>query len=331
MRIKQNMTLELLKLFASYMVVFIHILFYGEFGVVINSLARFAVPLFFLISGFFSYKITVQKIKKRIKHIINLIVFAVILYTMFNVAGPIINGNMGEIISYFGLYFDFKTLLNLIIFNVPVSSGHLWYLFAVLYVYLIFLFCEHKKIREKTIFTVAISLLFLQILLGEIFSAFDIVLPIPIVRNFALMGIPFFGLGLFVRKHESKICCISDKISIISIILGIFETIFSRYFFGKNELYIGSLLILFSIVVTFVKHSNINYPRFLYALTDCSTYVYIFHLIVSLVVQKMYKVFHFDYGSSVFLINIHPIIVCAFSTVLAYLIIQINKKLQKRT
>ena len=48
---------------------------------------------------------------------------------------------------------------------------------------------------EKVIFIVSFSLLFLHILLGECLSALGIVVPIPIVRNFALMGIPFFALG----------------------------------------------------------------------------------------------------------------------------------------
>ena len=66
MKQQKNATLELIKLLASYMVVFIHISFYGEIGVAVNALARFAVPFFFVISGFYSYKCTEEKIKKRI-------------------------------------------------------------------------------------------------------------------------------------------------------------------------------------------------------------------------------------------------------------------------
>ena len=44
---QKNHTLELLKLFASYMVVFIHVSFTGKFGTMVDALARFAVPFFF--------------------------------------------------------------------------------------------------------------------------------------------------------------------------------------------------------------------------------------------------------------------------------------------
>lgn len=43
----RNITLEILKLFAAYMVIFIHVLFYGAVGAVVDSLAKFAVPFFF--------------------------------------------------------------------------------------------------------------------------------------------------------------------------------------------------------------------------------------------------------------------------------------------
>jgi len=46
---RKNTTLELLKLFASYMVVFVHVSFPGTVGVSINALARFAVPFFFIV------------------------------------------------------------------------------------------------------------------------------------------------------------------------------------------------------------------------------------------------------------------------------------------
>ncbi len=65
MKTQKNNTLEILKLLASYMVVFIHVSFYGKLGVAIDALARFAVPFFFLVSGYCSYQITTEKIKKK--------------------------------------------------------------------------------------------------------------------------------------------------------------------------------------------------------------------------------------------------------------------------
>lgn len=63
--------LNIVKLVASYMVVFIHVSFPGQFGIDIVYLARFAVPFFFIVSGYFSYNSfnlkNIKKIDKKIQ------------------------------------------------------------------------------------------------------------------------------------------------------------------------------------------------------------------------------------------------------------------------
>lgn len=324
MHTKRNITLELLKLFASYMVVFIHISFPGRFGIIIHSLARFAVPFFFLISGFYSYKSSAEKIKCKIKNVLVVIGFSTLSYTLLKTALFFINGDIGGIVSHFAKYLSLDTLVKFFVFNVTVSSGHLWYLFAILYVYLIFYFVTIKQIREDLVFLVSLLLLLLHLLLGECLSAFGIVLSNVYIRNFALMGIPFFGLGLLARKYKKKFQIIPGYVLFIAGILGISESVVSRAFLGNNELYIGSLLILFVTVVIFIKHSNIDYPRFFRSSAGCSKYVYIFHSMVAIIIGEIYKILHINYTASVFLQNLHPLIVCIFSTVLAYLIIRIS-------
>ena len=330
MNAKKNTTLELLKLFASYMVIFIHVLFYGRLGIVFDTLARFAVPLFFLISGFYSYQITPEKLKKRTLNILTLLILATVCYTIFNIAPLLLKGNIDKVVLHFSKYIDFTTLSILFILNVPVSSVHLWYLFAMLYVYVVFYFVMMLRFSEKVISIISCSLLFLHILLGECFSAFGIDLPAPIVRNFALMGIPFFGLGLLVKKYEAKLHNIPNYILFISVIVGIAASLLSRYLFGKNELYIGSLFILFAMVCAFIKYPFAQYPRFFTALEGCSTYIYIFHIAISSTLIKIYALFGINTNSSVILKNAHPILVCVVSTIFAFCITQFIKKIQRK-
>ncbi len=323
---RKNITLELLKLLAAYMVVFIHISFYGNFGIAVNALARFAVPLFFLVSGFFSYGMSPEKIKIRIKRIVKLIIFSTVVYTLFNVALAIYFGSINSAFVYFSKYLQPKRWLNFIFLNVPASSAHLWYLFAILYVYIIFYFVKKYKANEKIIFIVSFALLVLHIFLGECLSAFKIVLPIAYLRNFVFMGIPFFAAGLFIKKHEDKIRKIPAYASVVAFITGCAATLFSRFCFGANEIYIGSLLILFTFVNIFVKYSDVKYSPFLEKLSECSNYVYIFHIIISRLLLGVYAKFDVDYSSSVLLINLHPILVCIFSTVLSFIIRRVTDK-----
>lgn len=326
---QKNNTLELLKLFASYMVVFIHVIFSGYIGVAVETLARFAVPFFFLISGFYSYGISVQKIRIRIKKILTLTVFAIISYTVFKVLLLLSNGGWNDVLEYFGNYADFFTLIKLFVFNVPVHLEYLWYLYAMIYVYAIFLFVTKYHISDKVIFTVSFSILILHILSGEVCSVFGILLPGMLIRNFAAIGIPFFATGLFVKKYQDKFFRVSNTLILLSIAIGVLVSIFSRYFFEKKEVYIGSLFVLFSLVCVFIKYSNIRYPKFLMALEGCSTYIYIFHDMISKTIRLVYTAFGINMKSSMVLNNLHPIIVCLFSTVFAYLLIKILKSLQK--
>ncbi|MBR3929284.1 MAG: acyltransferase [Clostridia bacterium] len=319
----KNGTLELLKLFASYMVVFIHVIFPGKIGTLMETLARFAVPFFFLISGFYSYRIPPQKIKARVKSILYLIIFAAVSYTLFNIIVRLSSGGSEDISAYFVQYSDFHTLVKLFIFNVPICSEYMWYLYAILYVYVIFYFVTAFYVKDKVIFSISISILILHILSGEILSLFGIFLPGLLVRNFAVSGIPFFSIGLLVKKYQKKILTIPSYVILLSIIIGTLESIVSRYFFEKKEVYIGSLLISFAFVCLFIKYSNIKYPKSIRALEGCSTYVYIFHDMISKTLRSIYIAVGVNMKSSVLLENMHPIIVCICSTALAFLLVKV--------
>ena len=326
---KRLMTLELIKLFAAYMVVFIHVPFYGIAGNIINALARFAVPLFFFISGFFSFKISLKKIKERIKQILIITVFSSILYFLFKIALLLSSGYISTVVSYFKGFLSSETLIDLFVFNYPVSSGHIWYLLALIYVYIIFYFITKFHLNEKLIFGVAFILLSLHILLGELLGIFGIALPVHFLRNFALMGFPFFAIGLLTRKHKTKMQNVPTPILIIAIIIGCIESVFSHLLYGERELHIGSLFILFALVVFFIKYSGVKYPKSFYALTGCSTYIYIFHILVSDVIYIMYSLCSIDINAVALLKYMHPIVVCIASTVFALFITQANAFVKK--
>lgn len=323
MKRTKNTTLDLLKLFSSYMVVFIHITFSGNFGVAMQKLARYAVPFFFLVSGFFSYQSNLQKIKKRIKHIFSLIVFAEMTYILFSIAAILSSHGIDELLSYLRIYTNPSTIANFLLFNVTISSGHLWYLFAILYVYAIYYFVTLMRINERIFFVFSFLLLLLHIFLSDVLLILGISLPIKFTRNFLLMGIPFFTLGLFIRKHENKFRNIPNYVFIISIVTGGVVSLFSQCYLGISDFYIGSALILFGLVVIFIKYKNINYPNFVGNLANCSTYIYIFHIMVSVVLSKIFGVLNIDFTSSISRTNIFPILVCIASTVLSYMITRI--------
>lgn len=322
----RNSTLDVLKLLASYMVVFIHVLFYGRIGETVDALARFAVPLFFLVSGYYSYQSTPEKLKRRILHLVHLLLFAVIAYNIYDILLLLQKHNIQGIIKYLNQYLSSEKLLNLIVYNVPVHTVHAWYLLASIYVYCLLYCAAISNIPEKLIFVVSILTLLLHLFLGEVLSVFDIFLPIHYVRNFAFMGLPFFGLGMLTNKYQHKLRKVPNYAIIISIVIGVLGTLLSRYLVGKNELYIGSLFILFALVAIFIKYPNVKYPPVLLSITGCSTYIFIFHRMISFILKKLYVKWDMDYPSSFILQMIHPLVVCIISTILAYILIKLTQR-----
>lgn len=327
---QRNNTLDILKLLASYMVVFIHVPFYGKLGIAVNALARFAVPLFFVVSGFYSYEITRKQIKKRILHILHLLIFAVTIFVLWRVSKFLITQDTQGLAEYFARFIDVKSLLKMFLLNKPLFTAHLWYLFALLYVYIIYYFVVLWNIPQKLIFAASTLLLAIHLLLGEGLSAFGIVIPNMIMRNFLFMGIPFFGLGMLANTCQHKLQCVPNYAIVISLIIGSLEALLSRQFYGNHDLYIGSLFVLFALTVIFIKFPHVKFPPFLRSLTRCSTYIYIFHPIVSAVLIKIYPIFYLNFKSSVFLRAIHPLIVCVLATAGAFVLDIINQRLMLR-
>ena len=330
MRAAKNMTLEVLKLGASYMVIFIHVLFSGTAGLVVDALARFAVPLFFLISGFFSYGISAEKIKKRIAHIVSFIVFASAFHICFNMTMILVKNSGKAVLEYLSGYLAPKALFKLVVLNEPISSGHLWYLFAMLYVYLIFLVLTKFHVGEKYIFTAALILMVAHVILGEGLSVGGIKVSIQLVRNFLLMGFPFFVMGLFLKKHENKLRSIANKWLFIMSVLGSIEAVLSCLLFGSNELYVGSVFVVFALTVVFVKYSDLRYPCFVEALAGCSVYIYILHIPISDFLSTFLAYCQINIYSSLLLENAYPVIVCIVSTAASYVLLQIIAQIRKK-
>ena len=323
MNTQRNTTLELMKLLASYAVVFIHVLFYGRFGIIVDAIARFAVPFFFLVSGFFSYRIAPEKILKRAKHILYLFIFGMVCYNIMKMLQHVLVSDMDGILVFLHDYIDIKALLIMMLFNKPAHGIYLWYLLATIYVYVVFYFATVHHANERTVFSVCVGLLCLQLLLGEFGFIFPERPPVFLVRNFLFMGIPFFGFGLMAKKYEQTLRHIPNALLIISAAFGILATILSRLLLGESQLYVGSLFILFPLVIIFIKYPHIKQPRIFSELAGCSTYIYIFHVMVAYVLEVLYKFLGFDRGSSIELQMLHPIFVCIISTIVAYIICKI--------
>jgi surface polysaccharide O-acyltransferase-like enzyme len=116
-----------LKAICAFLIVCIHVPFPGRVGAYFTALTRIAVPVFFMITGYF-YSDTVARYKEKqqIKKIFCLVIKANILFFVWNVILDILRRD--SIISYVRAVFTGKNLLKFFLLNESPLAGHLWYL-----------------------------------------------------------------------------------------------------------------------------------------------------------------------------------------------------------
>ena len=83
MKKQRNYSLDLLKFISSFLIVCIHFKISGKTGELITIIARFAVPVFFMVSGYYSYNDDEHHIKNKILNIKYIkIIFLCICYLL---------------------------------------------------------------------------------------------------------------------------------------------------------------------------------------------------------------------------------------------------------
>lgn len=95
------------------------------------------------------------------------------------------------------------------------------------------------------------------------------------------------------------------------------------------ELFFGTLLVLYALVVLTFKYPDIKTPVFVRKLIPCGTYIYIFHRLCGMIVVKGLK-FVGVYQENMLMRNICTIGVCILSTIVALVILKIEKNIKEK-
>ena len=313
---QRNITLDILKLIAAYFVVFIHIPFYGEFGNIISALARFAVPIFFMTSGYYCYGQTTSDIKKKIFKIVKILLFASILYNLCDVFRVCVLNGFSEIPLFLQSRFNFTRLYELLVFNIPFSATRLWFLLALIYVYVIQSFFVKFKVDHKVIFIFSIVFIALNLILGEGLQIFGIIIPEHYFRNFILTAYPFFVFGLFYRKYYEYIIKVKHIIPWSVFVLGVVITLLSPAAMNRVALHCGAVLITISLFALAISQTTRKYPNWLIDLSKCCLGIYFFHRPVADAFYLISKLLGLPTKGLIFL-NSYPLIVCVLSTLVS--------------
>ena len=285
---KINISLNVLKCITIFAVMCGHsrLFLLGHKGLVIDGIIRFSCPVFFMISGYFSYitdnEIAMKKYKKRLIKLIQLLIVANIIYFLsFVIQHPSL------IKEYVFIICDINNIFSYILLNVSPTSLHLWFLESLIYCYIIYYILCRFKINPNVLYKYIPLLLIGCILLGELFIKAGIKLPIEYYRNFIFMGIPFFAIGYLIHEKEKLVLDnFSNRLLIGLIVLGCALSALEVLVIDVADLFVGSIILSTCMFIWCIKNptrlKNFKITSFIGQHLYAS--MYILHLVVADVV-----------------------------------------------
>lgn len=250
----KNDCLNVWKGIAAFAVVLIHCTLPGVPGEIIKGIARFAVPLFFLISGYFAYGREDAVLRRREIHILRLYVGAVAVYYLWAAIRYFLSqrtfAQMGaELFPDGG-----RTVSDLLLFNRTAMAPHLWFMGALVYCYLFYRLLARKRLEERGYLLIPV-LLAANLLLGEGRGLTGIAVPVRWIRSFWLTGFPFFLWGSWFACREKQGGLQLHRGAGMALVAGgMLLSSVECLWSGYDELYVGSILTaggLFSLALAF--------------------------------------------------------------------------------
>ena len=207
----RNNGLDILKSLCIFLIILLHTEALKEsFPINVEPICRFAVPCFFMITGFF-YSDIVNR-RKELKQIIK-VLFLISVSNVVLILLNIIYVGRNGIVDWIILCCSKNNIIKMLFFNENLITGHfgsyhIWYLNALLYVLVIAYFLRRLKKLEVLYYLTPLLLIggfilecFSQQLFGVSFSENG---RYYVYRNFLTVGIPYFSIGNLLSHYGIK-------------------------------------------------------------------------------------------------------------------------------
>lgn len=273
-------SLYCLKLMGAFFIICIHcwggIIYDSQFLYYSFTFFRIAVPIFFIISGFFLYRSdefqTIYRLKQTFIKIFWITVYANILYLLIKIPHN----------------FNFNFLVDLILWGDKNGGGHLWYLNAYLETLLVMML--FAKLRKLDILWCLIPfLVVLGLLAGKYNTAIHIIsYNFTLSRCFLTVGIPCVGAGYLIAKYKDELLT-NIRYPILGLLFIILLSEFEAWLFQCGIIPVQRDADIFAMTIPFAVMLFIcclKFPRlgensiFEKWGWKYSTYIYIFHILI---------------------------------------------------
>lgn len=282
--LKRDYSIDMLKFICAVLIVLLHS--HWKYEDIFLPFTRCAVPCFLIISGYLLYnkgKIDEDRIKRNIKHVLHITLYATLLFFVWTEFTSLVATH-----SFFSP--SLKQMLNWAIFNDCPFGHHLWYLFAYLYVLVIVGLLE-KRNKLKILLYISPLLLIIDVALGKYgLLLWGINTPVIFLRNFLFVGIPYFCIGIMIKKLYNR-----QNISKAVLTGGVFLFTFTSYMerellislnaVALRDHYISSTFLAVCLFLLGTSFSIKNETTISRIGKKDSLYIYVFHPIPLMIIH----------------------------------------------
>lgn len=329
--------LDILKSICAFLIVCIHAPFPGEAGMYFLSLTRMAVPVFFMITGFFYDGVRSRgRVNSQIMKVLRLFLSANILYFGWGLAKAAAGGSVGAFVSE---NFGFRKLLRFVFLNEALFSSHLWYLGALLYVLVIKAALDKwfPQTSDKILYALTPVLLLGDLLFGKYsMVVFGRAFPHVLVRNFLFVGVPYFSIGCYLYEKRDRISIRRER-NILLIILFAGTTLLERYLLVRSGLnpprdhYISSTFLAAAAFILFLNSGRDQSRASLLEKIgrEYSAFIFIIHPLLLQIMEKAVGLSGSVAVAEVYT-AVRPVAIYAASILFAEVYYIIKKKIDER-
>ena len=279
----RNIFLDLFRYVLVFFVISIHYNSSSNF----MSIFRVAVPMFFMISGFYNYTDCKDKRLSKcynfMKSSLKYLLIGTSIYFVYDIYKCIFNGK--SVVSFFSRLFYKDFCSDFFLFNISNTSGyHLWFLIALFVCSLIhYIFVKFDKCKLYYVIT-PILLVIVFCMNGYLHLIFDYSQPLEHYRNVVFMGLPLFFIGFLLGKLKDKrfskrTNALFALLSFYFLIFSLFEKNITTMEFYSSSVFASAFLLLF---INSLPAIDNKATKFFYKWIGKNSvfYIYILHIMV---------------------------------------------------
>lgn len=274
----RNKLLDSMKGIACLMIVFRHVELPGVCGEIMYAMARFAVPLFMLTTGYFTYNVDNAVIKQRAVRLLRLFLISFTVYVVFR-AG--LAFAFGSEMTWFNKLSNWQTGIRaILLFDFDVFfCWHLWYLPAIIFSYITLMIIDKRGYIVRAY--VMIPFLFL-LRMGVVFLNDLDLLDWHYSCIYLISAFPWFLLGNLISSVQNRIK-VSDSVLLLTSAAGIMLEVL-LVFLKLNSVFSEAVTIILTtaLFVIAVRHPGFSLGRVIERIGHSySVFVYIFHVLIA--------------------------------------------------